>query len=650
LAILHPPYEVIKQLKVPPTKGELQMLDFLRANLNDEYEIYFQPFLNGDCPDIVLMRKDGGIMIIEVKGWDLNNYHLDFRKRWFVNHNGALIKSPISQVLKYKENIYDLHIQNLLELRLKDYKYWFIVNCAIFFPLESHQSIRNFLLSPFKLRREFLVETNAKEEAFNQLEKSEEYYINFLDKNIELIGADNLNSKELEQLLDRKWISRNSIYFKDELYDSFRRYLKPSFHSFEDGRNFKYSKKQLDLSESKAGEQKIKGVVGSGKTQVLAKRAVNAYKRTQKKILILTYNISLKNYIHDKISQVREDFYWDNFHILNYHDFFNSVMNNVGIEFDIPTDLDLWGSKEKEDFFNNNYYNNFNLFENYKEQIDKYDTILIDEVQDFRTIWLRIIKKYFLSSDGEFVVFGDSKQDIYNRVSYINSKKELVIPESPGRWAEMNESFRLTPTITAFAASYQEAFLADKHSLDSFDNLDFQSALFDKVHSKYFGQLDCVEIVKFIKNYSIKNQIPPNDICVLSLSIDVIRELDFEYRKLTKERTYIMSETKEYYDMLIQKYSKGKQFRKEIEKIRKNKKLHFWMNSGMTKFSTIHSYKGWEIQTLFLIVQKDKLESTYAELVYTGFTRCMNNLVIINVDDSHLNEYMGKLQYVENIQ
>src|SRR3546814_17211744 len=63
--------------------------------------------------------------------WNLRNYHLDYRKRWFVSKNNALIKSPISQVLKYKENMYDLHIQNLLELRLRDYRYWFIVNCAV---------------------------------------------------------------------------------------------------------------------------------------------------------------------------------------------------------------------------------------------------------------------------------------------------------------------------------------------------------------------------------------------------------------------------------------------------------------------------------------------------------------------------------------
>jgi superfamily I DNA/RNA helicase len=321
-------------------------------------------------------------------------------------------------------------------------------------------------------------------------------------------------------------------------------------------------------------------------------------------------------------------------------------MNNIGIDFNIPEDFDNWNSHQKENFFNN-YYDNLDLFSDYQDNIEKYSAILIDEVQDYKTIWLRILKKYFLSNDGEFVVFGDSKQDIYNRVSMINNKKELVIPDSPGRWAELNESFRLTPTITAFASAFQKKLLSDKHIPDEFDNLNFQSALFDKVHYKFFEAIDYEAISTFIIDYSKKLGSHPNDICVLSLSIETIRELDYKFRKQSNEKSYIMSETKEFYDYLKELHGGSNKFSKELEKIRKNKKLHFWMNSGLTKFSTVHSYKGWEINTLFLIVQKDTLEVTYRELVYTGFTRCMNNLVIIDIKDNELSKFMDELQFVE---
>lgn len=650
MALLYPKYEEILNLKVPPTQGELKLLNFLKDNLNDEYEIFFQPFLNGDCPDIVVMRKGGGVLIIEVKDWNLKSYSTDGQQNWFVKHNKSKIKSPIDQVLKYKENLYDLHIDNLLQLKLRDYKYWYIVHCAIFFFNENDFDVMDFLLGPFELRRHEIIKNGYKvQEKLDQLKSQIFNFNKFLEKSIAILGKNTLNKNALNTLLSETWISRNSYYFTEELYDSFKRHLKPSFHSFEEGKNINYSKKQLDLIVSEPGEKKIRGLAGSGKTLVLAKKAVEAYKRTNERVLVLTYNISLKNYIHDKISDVRDNFDWSNFHIVNYHDFFNSTLNNLNIEFNLPEGFKNWNPSSVADYLENHYYGNLDLFDKQKEIIQKYNSILIDEVQDFKTIWLRIIKKYFLEPNGEFVVLGDSKQDIYNRVSLNTSKqkKELVIPESPGRWSELNESYRLTPTITAFASAFQKEFLGKTHEIDEFENFNYQSALFDRVHYKNIDGLTPNETAQLIFDYIKKLNLPPNDIGVLSLSVQYIRELDYRYRKLTHEKTYLISETKEFYDHLVATEKNEAKLKREIEKIRKNKKLHFWMNSGLTKFSTIHSYKGWEVKNLFLITTKSSVEQTYKELIYTGFTRCMDNLIILNVDDIEFENFVNKLEFID---
>ncbi|MBQ0740277.1 nuclease, partial [Aquimarina celericrescens] len=105
-----------------------------------------------------------------------------------------------------------------------------------------------------------------------------------------------------------------------DIYESFKRFLKPPIHLKEQGKEIRYSQKQLEIIyESNKKEQRIKGVVGSGKTTILAARAVQAHKRTNGNVLILTYNITLRNYIKDKISDVREEFPWENFVISNYH-------------------------------------------------------------------------------------------------------------------------------------------------------------------------------------------------------------------------------------------------------------------------------------------------------------------------------------------
>ena len=107
-----PSLDDIRNLTVKPQEGELYLLEFLDRVLDDTFEVYFNPYMNGDRPDVIIIKEGQGVMIIEVKDWNLDSYELDVRKNWKVkNHkNEFTIKSPISQVLKYKENLFDLHI------------------------------------------------------------------------------------------------------------------------------------------------------------------------------------------------------------------------------------------------------------------------------------------------------------------------------------------------------------------------------------------------------------------------------------------------------------------------------------------------------------------------------------------------------------
>lgn len=116
----------VQQFRVQPTSGEWHLLQFLERTLDDSYEVYFNPFLNGDRPDVVIMQRGGGVMIIEVKDWDLNLYTVDARRHWHLKNPKnegearARLLSPVQQVYKYKENLFERHIPGLLELKIKD--------------------------------------------------------------------------------------------------------------------------------------------------------------------------------------------------------------------------------------------------------------------------------------------------------------------------------------------------------------------------------------------------------------------------------------------------------------------------------------------------------------------------------------------------
>jgi hypothetical protein len=207
-----PSLEQIGKLKVKPEAGEIHLLNFLNSMLDDTYEVYFQPFLNGDNPDIVIMRRGSGVMIIEAKDWHLSHYCLDRRGRWRLRSNSTHIKSPLAQVSSYKENLYYLHIDQLIEKKIRDPKFFAVVSCVVYFHNETESSAVQFC------------EGDSKS-----------------NKYIQILGCDSLSPERFAQVLDDAWLSKRSRYFDSDLYDSFKRYLQPPRHTVEQGIPINYT-------------------------------------------------------------------------------------------------------------------------------------------------------------------------------------------------------------------------------------------------------------------------------------------------------------------------------------------------------------------------------------------------------------------------
>jgi hypothetical protein len=308
MAQLFPTLEQVRQFKVRPEEGELYLLNFLAQTLGNDYEVYFQPFLNGDRPDIVVMRRGSGVLLIEVKDWDLSRYSVDSKGNWYFHAEGRHPKkSPIEQVRTYRDNLFDLHVEHLLERQLENRKLLAIVACAVYFHRADQWQL---------------------DELCGQVE------------HVELLTPDSLTEENFARLLRRTWLSRTSTYFDDDLYNRFHRYLQPPQHTRDQGKEPVYTLKQKTLSESRPVQQKVRGIAGSGKTRVLARRAVSAHLRTGDRVLVLTFNITLRNYIHDAISEIRESFGWSNFYIVNYHQFFNTEANNHNLPIQSLTDYE----------------------------------------------------------------------------------------------------------------------------------------------------------------------------------------------------------------------------------------------------------------------------------------------------------------------
>ncbi len=631
MATFYPTIENIQRLKVQPTKGELHLIRYLENELDDSYEVYFNPYLDGDRPDVVIMKPGNSVVVIEVKDWDLGSYQIDEKNTWAVSAPNGLqkVKSPQSQAFSYKKNLYDLHLPVVGLKRLINPNFYNLVHCFVYFHCSGAEQIKYMYGSATALNAEIRqkaqndfrdrVIEHRKYEGINdfllnknrQIQRDER--MSFTFNNIELLG------------IKLKGIN-NHVLFDDEVYRDFKRRLSPPEHVLKQGVKVNLDKKQSKLAISSTGKEKVKGVAGCGKTTILASRAIAAHERHESTVLILTFNITLKNYIRDKLSDLQGGRNFKGFEISNYHQFFNSQLNNSSQ--DINELIAQYGIQKlyDTDFFS-------------EKVIAKYQTVFIDEIQDYKPEWVKIIRDNFLHEDGEIVLFGDDSQDIYSR----ESSRSSVIVQGFGRWNKLNRSYRtdFDSPLNSIFKEFQLRFLLEKYSdSDVIETsakqlrMGFSLLKYETLPSREFIGSAFESITGIIKNYNLH----PNDIIIVSSKIYPLRKLNELLTKI--EKTHCMFET--YHELAfllgmtesalcemdesqINKHVNAN--KSEVDRVRRVKKNHFYANSGHIKLSTIHSYKGLESKTVFYLMQDDDP----SELVYTSITRSTENLIVLDV-------------------
>ena len=567
------------------------------GNILDERDsIYIKPNINGVTPDIVVVRPEKGILLINV----------------CETNSKEAVQKAINTILTYRQNLLQLHLKDLMGKSLVDSSNWGVIKMMLYIPTMTTDEAR-------------------------EKYKNEKYVIIF---------GNDLSEKAGKNVFEDLHFSNRNKNFDRVVLNSFIDIVSPKWHSYKQGKHIVLTKAQKLLTNSEARVQrKINGVAGAGKTQVLATRAVNAHLRTGKPILILTYNLTLVNYIRHRIGEVREDFSWDNIIISNYHHFFKTIANNHCLKL---------------------YLNSFedeNYFECIKERTSKYAAIFVDEVQDYRTEWLRILHTYFLEENGEFVVFGDAKQNIYKRP--LDESGQIKLDFIRGGWNNsLTRSMRFANTQLAnLATSFQRAFYKGLQN----DNIEIEQALAFDTCIKYWNISPDTDWKTILGNcfwIMKEHNLHQEDVVILSQYCDDLREFDLIYRKCTQKGTSTTFETKEQYDDLRKKFGitdeEEKQvvdyrFAMDIKQLRRNKRLHFTMNTNLIKMSTIHSYKGWEAKAVILILAPsrgqnksamDSLEDIQSEqsLIYTAITRAKEKLFILNIGNMKYHSFFQQYQ------
>lgn len=572
--------------------------------------MYIDAAVNEVAVDFIIVRPNKGILLLNIFEENLNECTLSEDKKE-INVHGQLYQSPIDLI-------------NLCQLSIKD-------------------GIEELLMSTIEDNRNFSLIKKAvvfSENSIDEIKKFFEYQNNVFNFTF-IFGKEIIENRDISQnLYTTIGFLYNNNAFDDVVRRKLARMISPSWHSYQEGRiDMQPIGAQKRLSESSITQQKISGVAGSGKTQVLAFRAVNAMKRTGGDVLVLTYNITLANYLKFRLSEIREDFSWKKIDVYPYHQFFRIRAAECQLHVEFSS------------------YQNEAFFENSKGH-KKYSAIFVDEVQDYTTEWLRIIMQNFLLvPNGELVVFGDPKQNVYQRPLDANGDIRLGI--IGGQWnRQLTTSRRFTnPRLANLATAFQTQFMANLPTDDIVaENTISNTFNFQIVTYIDLRQNNSIEsIITNIINIISNDNNEARDFAVLASSTKLLRNIDILYRQRTNEQTeitFISNETlerlKQIHQVTDEKAANWK-FNRDFEALERTRKQLFTTDKRCLKISTIQSFKGWESPSVIVILENDIVlhNTTFRPMspqtIYTAITRARENMYIINIgNDTYHNFFYNQ--------
>jgi len=571
-----------------------EVINKLKLYNKEPIIVYFKPRFYSDCPNFVIIKKDSGVVLVDCPDTEKEfSFIAENHENSHSNCKQNYLTHPFVKLKKIKGNLLGLNIETIStnsKNRTETYK---MVNPLVFFE-------NKFYIDDY--RSEIIKETS------------------------------------LFDFLDNQYFFKKSQVFTEKHFANFMEFLEPKIrHSDLLRNNVQLDKIQENLAESESSFKKVKGFAGSGKTTIMLLRAISAVKRTEGNVLILCFNKTLVNFLRFRLSQFAGNVdIFNKIEINYYHAFFNSKANIV--------------CKQKE----TDMFEDISFFDHTSTKFEKYSAIFIDEIQDYKEAWISILQKYFLFEDGEFVVFADEKQTIYDRQK--GDDKMPVIPKVKGRWNQLKKSYRLgvvdgiqTQLYDIFI-DFQTEFMNKSYETDTRDlnnNELVQNISTIEYHDTYS---DLSGIIKFISEEIVNKSILSVTAAILTesnLSTCKICELLDKFEKNYISTTLLVEEIRNIYNFRHNKnIFKNKLTDEQINCVFKNlestdfvafknldnsKKLHFCVKPDCIMVSTIHSFKGYEAENVFVIIERDDIKP---EVIYTAITRTSKNLYIFDISPS----------------
>lgn len=585
--VVSPPVEAFNELRQPLTDGERAVFELFDRTLDPRWEIYVQPHLNGLRPDFVLLNPDVGIGVFEVKDWNLDAMHYSVSKdrnglpTLMATKDGVSFsiqeQNPISKVDVYRQSIYDLYCP-----RLKDGYGFGAITAGVIFPFADSHRV-NDLLSKFS--------KGSDGEDFAKYQP--------------ISGINELQSGAIDKIFPEA--SRVSSKLMSEMHAADLRgwLVEPDFARLQrEPLELDLAQKALVSVWPTSGYRRIKGPAGSGKSLILAARAA-LRARNGKSVLIVTFNITLWHYLKDLVVRAgipkggMQLIQFDHFHL-----FCKSAAFQAGLGNDYSALLREFDKKSK---IEKQRILEIEIPALARQALEtgkpgKFDTILVDEGQDYQPEWWNILRMA-LADGGEMLLVADVTQDVYGTGKAWTEEAMSGMGFSGGPWARLEKSYRLPSLVQARIRDFANRFLPQ----ESADLPEPEQATLDleatHLHwhqcSEDEGVSACVKAILAMMHQTGHGGVANADITFLCDDAKVGAEV-----------------TRELSDRHIRTVSTfGEHFGE-----RRREKMGFFMGRAEIKATSLHSFKGWETRLLVVFISQARTEENLA-LIYAAVTR-----------------------------
>jgi hypothetical protein len=580
------------------TEGEKKVYHFFEkvAVPHAKYQVWYTPDIDGNEPDFILFCNRIGLIIFEVKDWDIYQIIKATQQQFTLKMGSKLKKrkNPLKQAKGYLYNLLD-KFENDGKLISDDPLYKgkpsIPIDYGVIFPNINSFDFQKKDLDSVITAEKILFWDDLHPQSDLCCDDSGQLFIELLETRFKPRFSFDLKFLDLKHL-------------KQLIFPTVKIELP---QRSDDGNYLKQIRrlKTLDNNQESiarkydGGHRIITGPSGTGKTLILAHKAAFLKKYNPKinNILFVCFNITLVQYIKRLLAAKSVPMGSNGVTVVHIYELCSKIINeDVNYE---GEDADYYDLIIQE------------ALVKAKEADQKYDAILVDEGQDMSDDMIRIIVNLLNKKINNLTIARDENQNIYQ---HKRSWKDVGV-QARGRTHKLIHVYRSTKQLNNFASTFlNEISKEEDQQLDLFPDFDILTG--PKPEIKQF----C--------NYQ-------------EIMIYLIAKLE-----LIRKKGFPLSESAVIYPMKSPKQDPDIVIPKKVEKhLDDNGILHNWasknyhskkaydITTNSITISTIHSVKGFDYSNVFLLgmdfIEPGRwTENQINRLVYVAITRARHRLFI----------------------